>query len=751
MADNPKITIDVELDLSSAEKEMGNFGYKGAKEADKGSRRASNPQGGLFSTMNSPRSGNVSRELTSQIRKNTVLMGRTLGQEYTKMGRSPAYKKGVNELSKGTSGLEDSYKGSNKEIKKSLGLLHQYQVELDKIRKKASGVSGVALGERGGLSGGTRDTRLRRVGRGVGKAALGIAGGIGGGILGFILSAYQQGIQNYEATAAARLEAGPGMMQWTGEYGKKGAKFTKPRFFSGARYGFNAAQTAQIQGQAAGLGYGADRESLNAALVMRRSLGEQGLQMGGQFMRLTGKTGKEGTTSMLRELSAAMAVGVKSGLEQSRLPEYMQASVDYAEQQLAITPDAGKDAFKTYSRELAVIMERGGGGLKGRYGAAAMGRMDQAIKGSQGTQQSFMLRAFGFGQGTSFFEALQRQERGVAGKGPGGESNIMAIMKQLRGEYGTGEGGGLSEMGQLAFKNLGLGSTFMAKKFSDIFLKRESGAISAEEAQQRVKKVEDTEKLQKYPSLQVQAWQAMKSLGGVAQKQATMYDALAKFGSENYKIKETMMNISKDMLKEVTPLMEAVKGSLPAITSIMQTVMPILGELMKKAVRGLDLLIQGLGAFGKGMGSQKWSAGDWLTGKPLVAGFGAMGTKWEQLQTGYERQDYESIKGDPKKLARWKTEQAAKGRRETQEVQQLLNRGVAGQTVAAIGTVNPLVGVMQGVVEYGVTKLKNALQASPPKKVEVSGELKPSPNTPPSRRQTARISQKAGAKPTEPE
>lgn len=400
----------------------------------------------------------------------------------------------------------------------------------------------------GGGSGAAKKPLGRRILGGIGRAALWGAGAVTKGLWQFATSAYSEAVGAYEATQMARLGAAPAMIPLGGD------RRTRHRglYSSGTYMGFTSDEAAKMQFEFSRAGLGRGREGARAGFELARGVGAEGITVAGGIMSRGGLTGVPGGADQaMRKVSAAFAVAVKTGLDEARVPEFLMAANQYAEQQIAITPDR-KD-FSTFVRELALVQERGGPGMAGRYGAAALGRADQAIKGASGVQQAFLMRAFNFGQGASFGDVMLRQERGIGGTGPGGRSNMMAVMEQLRAEYGKNAKGGLSELGREAFAGMGLGSRHMAMKFSEIYLQQKSGKLSPEDAQKKVKDIMDEEKTKEMPAVQVRAYQAMGNFGDVAKRLADRFEFMFGKGAGFSQLKDALFIVHKGLVNIVTP------------------------------------------------------------------------------------------------------------------------------------------------------------------------------------------------------
>lgn len=531
---------------------------------------------GLINQMMAPQGGDA----TKAMRRSMGNVGKEMEKGLSKAVQGAG--KGMKNASKGADDLKKSIKAAAKEAA-------SFRLEVEKAMKALQ-----------------KPSRLRRVGgsawRGM-KGALSLgaqgAGFIGKSLVGFMTGAFQRGVANYEQTAMARLSGAPYMTAMAGGYGEKGANYRSDKYVGGGKWGYNLAESAVIQAQAARLGMGGGGTAARTAMQLQRGLGQEGVQWGATLMRHQGLTGKAGgAQKMIRQLSEAMAIGVKTGLDEARVGELLQAANDYAEQQIRQTPD--NNQWKLYIREMGMIQQRGGPGLRGRYGAAAMQQIDQAMKGAGGVQQSFLMRAFGFGKGTSFLKALRRQEAGAFGRGPGDESNMMSVMKMLRQEYGAGKHGGLSQQGLLAFKGMGFGTTSMAEKFGQIYLQRKSGEISAEDARKKVRQIEEKEKIAKMPAIQRKAYEAMDKFGSVAQNLAKQYAQFVKFGKDNYEIKQLLINFQKKALGYIKPMIKSVKKLAESVIPLLDKTLPVVAKLLGYIVEKLALFIRMMTAFASG-------------------------------------------------------------------------------------------------------------------------------------------------------
>lgn len=475
---------------------------------------------------------------------------------------------------------------------------------------------------------------IGKVGGALGRGAGRVAGAVGrgltfagmmgaGGIAGFVTSAYREGIAAYEAREQARLAQAPYLMQ-----GPKG----RVSMASGVSLGYNAAQAAQIQGMAGRQGMGSSAMAGRYAMQLMRGYGQETFDFGAGMMRRERMQGTSGLRAMATEIKRVFGAAVASGLDESRMPEFMKASNDYAEKQLAITPD--KSSMRDYVKQLAYV-QTGGKGLHGKYGAAALNQIDSAIKGAGGAQQSFLMRAFGFGRGASYLDVVRRQEAGV-----GDAKNLPAIMQQLQSEYGAGKFGGLSARGLLAFKGMGFGSTSMAEKFGKLYLQGGATGMSQKEQKAKIEKIMAGDKDKQLAPIQRRAYQAMGNFGSVAKNLAKRFDQFANLGKEWYNIKKNIVDASIVAAKAMSPILErSVKGISEAVKNFFQKNGPAINKALNKIIDYLARFTAGIGGFFKGFSSSK--AGSGMSGfmTRMLAGSKAASAAWENTTIAQNKRD----------------------------------------------------------------------------------------------------------------
>jgi len=414
-----------------------------------------------------------------------------------------------------------------------------------------------AAGRMGGRGFGALGRGAMRVGRGVGKAggmmAMGAAAGGIGLLAGMIGGHYMEGIQAYEASQAARLQAaatlGPGA-----------------RMVGGARagrLGYKIPEAVGLQAQAAQLGMGGTPQAAQGAMMLMRTLGQPGLMAGAGMMRRRGLAGAGGLRTMFRDLSKVMEASMAAGIERARLPELLGLANDYAEQQIAITPDKGaqKKFALTVARMSEVVPEM----FKGRYGAQTLNTMDRAIKSASGPFQSFVLRAAGFGKGASYLGALRQQEEGALAQGPRGELLIGRVIKQAIAEGGGGQYGGLSGSALVSLsKHFGI-STKAMENVSKVFA-TEKGESARKKIEGIVMKAKEKAKLEGKSTLEKDAFKSMIAFGNTTRLIANRFNKMAQQGGTFYAIKEEINKMKMAIGRLLTPLLRLVAKYMPVIT-----------------------------------------------------------------------------------------------------------------------------------------------------------------------------------------
>lgn len=473
------------------------------------------------------------------------------------------------------------------------------------------GRSGRGGGGAGG-GGGTGDKTPHQLMFGKVRGGFGkLVGMMSGGILSFMTSAFREGISNFEAVQRARVQAAPVL--------GKGATFSTG---VGARLGYNAAELAGIQAQAARAGMGRSAAAGEAGAVLNRALGPGAIEVGGGIMRRQGLQGKTGTEQMFRQMTRAFHIAVKTGLDESRMSEFMQAANSLSERQLAITPNRGD--FTGFTKELGRLQATGAPGLRGKYAGAALGRVHGAIQGAQGVGQQFIMRAFGFGRGAGLMDVLKRQERGATGQ------NVQDIFNQLMAEYGMGAGGGLSDAGKLAFKKMGFGSIHMAEKFQEAYTGLQTGKMTRDQYDKTVKDIQDKDKENKLPTIERRAYDHINKFGGPLRLFASRFNRMSGYGAKNFKMIAAMFKAQMVAANAVQPAFDAIAKNLPTWVKMFEKFVDWgkspLGKAVSTIATGVTTIVNFVGGF----------TGQAKTKNTAVTGSHWLDNKMDQMPMGWQ-------------------------------------------------------------------------------------------------------------------
>ena len=413
----------------------------------------------------------------------------------------------------------------------------------------------------------------QRLGQLVGSAPRVLANtamSIGGGLLGFALGGIQGaygthlqvgqamgplagmgtrggGSRAYLAGGARQLAGGVGGANLG--YGPS-ATFGHAIGVGRATGDINAVYRAQQFGLAAG---GMDVGEATGVMGALRSGGLR-FGLGREFRGKEGSAGwKEDQAQDLalrqrstKELEKLIASGMATGIEKTRLNQYMQSvatAVGAAGQRT--TGDVNLGNIQTGFGFLA----RMGITDPGRAGAAAQ-RIDQAIMTPGGGEagQALVMGAMGFGRpggSTSWYDAQKRQEQGFLGEG--GAKNLMDIAKFNIQQYAPQAAPGMAGNDpRLAFANvtgreMGLGNLQFMETLNKAILSGEDDVTIQKRIEEELKKREPLEK------------QALKAttegFSGVMLRLAALETRAAGIGGQTAKLVEYFQDKQYELLK----------------------------------------------------------------------------------------------------------------------------------------------------------------------------------------------------------
>ena len=460
------------------------------------------------------------------------------------------------------SGIEQSTKGIKRQ---TAALMQQEHVraknaknshkDLDEHKKKLVGIGKFLLTPVGKFVGafamGSGFGALRGpVGRGGVAGAAGWAGsmvgrGISravGGVLGFALSSLTQAYQTKVQVGMARggLTGLGTRKQFFGQRGPRGSTL-----------GFNpieSAAHAQMIGRATG-NIGATSYAQQAARATGMDVGEAAGFMG--QIRQAGygfggaARGMQPGNGGPEQFQKVIALGMESGLENARIPEFLQGIG-------AITQAVGNRISGAVNVQgiaafQAVLGRSGVPGFQGRRGMAVGAQLNQAIQKPGGGEagQSIMLQALGFGKpggGTDYYTALKQQQEGL-----NRPQNIAAMFKEVYSQLGVAGAGGKVGSNQEANIALSEMTGLGLQQIEDL------GQIlnSGKSVEEQMKEINELTKGQK--SVADQSLEAMKEFGGEIRRVAGKMETMATAGQ---KMSNIFTTVEKYQLKAMMWLAE---------------------------------------------------------------------------------------------------------------------------------------------------------------------------------------------------
>jgi hypothetical protein len=263
-----------------------------------------------------------------------------------------------------------------------------------------------------------------------------------------------------------------------------------------------------------------------------------------------GKAGKGGKAEIIKTL----ALGMYSGLDKARMPEFFAATSTLVQRQMgAVAGDVDPGAA---SKLLAMLGASGQSGLQGARGGQVAAALDQAVRRPGGGEagQAFMLQAMGFGKPggqSSYYEALRKQQRGIFGdKG----ENLKAVFAESRAQYG----GGQKQI--LALQSLTGLTIDQLEAVRDVVESNLSGV----EKQKALKKIQEEAK-----SIEAQSLDEMKEFGDTLTDVAGLQDRSIGIGDA---IKESVEKI-RDMINEaIVKAMPLIVKALEKISEVIQNI-----------------------------------------------------------------------------------------------------------------------------------------------------------------------------------
>jgi hypothetical protein len=446
--------------------------------------------------------------------------------------KAKAFKKNalaIKEEQRALSHLITSLKKVRKERVKAFG-----KTRMERVREALQGAN-----VRGGaLAGGM----LRKVG-----------GLLMGGIISLLGSAFGlftgQLTQGYQQRAAYGQAYG----RLAGMGGKLG-NIQRQRGF-GVKMGFGPIEMAGMAAPVARATGVVGGGALRQAMAFQRATGMDTGATAGFMGTLTqagrgfgGRAGIKGKQDLIKTL----ALGVHSGLDRARMPEFFGSVSTLVQRQMGVT--AGEVDPTKVARILQQFGASGLPGLQGARGGQVLAALDAAIRSPGGGEagQALTLQAFGFGKpgGTAaYYEALRRQEQGVFGEG-----NLQAIFGETGAQYGGGQAQilALREMTGLTINQL--------EALRDVV----DSNLSQDERTKAIKKIEEESK-----SLEEQALEQQREFGDTTKHIAHLQDRSIGIGQE---IKVAVERIQEVFNKAIIKALPIIVGQLTKTAEIVEAI-----------------------------------------------------------------------------------------------------------------------------------------------------------------------------------
>lgn len=404
--------------------------------------------------------------------------------------------------------------------------------ENERLKKQAAG------GKNGANGGGTGKNAFFG---GVTGAAVGTAlVRAGMGLANFFIGGVQAGYQNYIQYGQAKgRTAGLG----SGKSINRGINGAM-----GSRLGFSKTDTASmVPVMARSTGETAPREMQQAMRATGSEAGEVGdvfstIRRAGYDFQGAGK-GKQSNGG--RQFQQLIAGGMASGLERARLPEYFQGVQKIAEEQRNIS--TGVIGISDIAKQLTMLGQSGRPGMQGSAGAGILQKFNGALQNPGGGEwgENFVRQAMGFGKpggSTSFYDSEKMREQGISG--PDGAKNIQRIMTEMRKQFGTGQ------EGNLALRSLTGTSLDQGEQLNKIYNSDASPTDKLAQIEQVMKSSDSLEK---------QSLDAMKGVGGTAERIATLTDRGIGLGGKYASEIEKMEDMQYKVLVKISESIDAIR------------------------------------------------------------------------------------------------------------------------------------------------------------------------------------------------
>ena len=440
--------------------------------------------------------------------------------------------------------LINDEKAVNTQLKERIALIRKQGAEVDKLARK---MERVANGQ--DANDPRNDPRGRRsLGRGIRRAAGGAALAAAGAGIGLMSSQIRQGYAQH-------------MQYGMGRAGMMGSGATTAGLDAvlgqGTKLGYDKLQGVQ-QARAVAMATGNYKATTTAQELTRSTMLDMGQSTGlmGQLTQAGGGFGGAEGNAGSKQLQKIITLGFSAGISKARLPEFIQGATGVIKAQAA--RQGGNIDSVGYASVLQAMGASGASGLQGARGASVFQRLNESIVKPGGGEagQAMMLQAFGFGKpggGSSYYEAIQRQEEGAT------PENVKAMFA----EFGKQKGGGEAQI--LALKGVTGLNTTVLEELRDVAATME-GPARDEKLQSILDKAQETP--------ESRAADGIDELGDMAKQAAIVTNHSLTIGAQ---VAESVKAMQLALNEMVTQLMPFAIKVLEAIALIMKEVANLMG------------------------------------------------------------------------------------------------------------------------------------------------------------------------------
>ncbi len=325
--------------------------------------------------------------------------------------------------------------------------------------------------------------------------------------------------------------------------------------------GYKQAETAQQALQAA-LATGDIQDTVTAQRLSRAGMG---MDVAGStdLLGTMRRSGDKSVKSRSGQVDKLAAKGLASGIEATRMPEYLKGIQGLMEKGASMsTGDIGSESVSTL---LTLLGKSGKSGLQGERGAGVLDKVDSMMRNPGGPdQEMFMMRAMGFGPGgdADFMSARKRMQAGITGKG--GVQNVVDMVDEATKEFGSGE-----------FRTYGL------EKLS-------GGSLNAEQAEgfaAQVDKLRNTTDVGEKKKIEAEMAKQLEDMKPIEEK----------VNESNIQVAQHLKDVNDSLIKWGEALAPSIESMQKTLQDLIITALPLVTTVMKEvaaALKGLSALIK---------------------------------------------------------------------------------------------------------------------------------------------------------------